>query len=140
VLLIELCGIVCEAIAFNEHGPTLELINLVELAVSYLHTVHVALSKRTTATIPPLFTASVGLSPSVKLNGYQFSRSAFRDLVVEERFIQESGGQMDSYEISLARAATDLLAAMGRVAQQCKDSCDERLRGLTTVSADTANL
>lgn len=113
----------------------LKLIDLVELVLSYLQTIYVALSKKTTATIGALFAASVELPLSVKLSAYRFSPSAFRDIVVEERFSQVPGRQMDSYGVNLARAATDLLAAIGRVAQQCKASSDERLQGFTTVSS-----
>ncbi|KAG3148182.1 hypothetical protein PI124_g13304 [Phytophthora idaei] len=135
VLLTELCGIVCEAIKFNDNRPMLEMIDLIELVLSYLQTVYVALSKRTTATISTLFTARDELPLSVKLSAYRFSASAFRDIVVDERFKQISGQQMDSYGIRLARAATDLLTAIGRVAQHCKASCDERLQGFTTISS-----
>ncbi|KAG6974266.1 hypothetical protein JG688_00003158 [Phytophthora aleatoria] len=135
VLLTELCGIVCEAIKFNDNRPMLEMIDLIELVLSYLQTVYVALSKRTTATIGTLFTARDELPLSVKLSAYRFSASAFRDIVVDERFKQISGQQMDSYGIRLARAATDLLTAIGRVAQHCKASCDERLQGFTTISS-----
>ncbi|CAI5721162.1 unnamed protein product [Peronospora destructor] len=131
VLVIELCGIVCEAIAFNEHEPMLELIDLVELVLSYLQTIYVALSKRTTTTIGALFTT--GLPPSEKLQSYCFFSSAFRDIVVEEQFGQVRSRQMDSYEINMARAVTDLLAAIGRVAQQCQVSSDERLQSFTTL-------
>ncbi|KAG7390626.1 hypothetical protein PHYPSEUDO_007088 [Phytophthora pseudosyringae] len=134
VVLTELCGIMCEAIEFNDHQPMLELIDLVELVLSYLQTVFVALSKQTTAMISTLFAASVELPPLVKLSVYRFTPAAFRDIVVDERFSQVSNRQMDSYGIRLARAATDLLAAMGRVAHQCKVSSDLRLQGLTTVS------
>ncbi|KAG6956656.1 hypothetical protein JG687_00010470 [Phytophthora cactorum] len=135
VLLTELCGIVCEAIKFNDNRPMLEMIDLIELVLSYLQTVYVALSKRTTATIGTLFTARDELPLSVKLSAYRFSASDFRDIVVDERFKQISGQQMDSYGIRLARAATDLLTAIGRVAQHCKASCDERLQGFTTISS-----
>ncbi|CAH0486829.1 unnamed protein product [Peronospora farinosa] len=131
VLVIELCGIVCEAVAFNEHEPMLELINLVELVVSYLQTIYVALSKKTTASIGALFTTSVWLPPSEKLQSYSFFSSAFRDIVVEEQMGRVPSRQMDSYGISMARAVTDLLAAIRRVAQQCQVSSDERLQSFT---------
>ncbi|KAE9358774.1 hypothetical protein PR003_g1087 [Phytophthora rubi] len=130
VLLTELCGIVCEAIAFNEHRPMLELINLVELVLVYLQTVYVALSRRTTTTMGPLFSTCVEYPPSLKLSEYRFSPSAFRGIVVE----RGQSGPVDSYGISLARAATDLLAAIGRVAQQCQSSSDDRLRYFVAVA------
>ncbi|ETL36471.1 hypothetical protein L916_11546 [Phytophthora nicotianae] len=134
VLLTELCGVMCEAITFNDNRPMLELIDLIELVLSYLQTVYVALSKRTTAKIGTLFATSVEVPVSAKLRAYRFSPSAFRDIVVDKRFTPISGQQMDSYGIPLARAATDLLTAIGRVAQHCKTSNDERLRGFTTIS------
>ncbi|EGZ16057.1 hypothetical protein PHYSODRAFT_504939 [Phytophthora sojae] len=108
VLLTELCGIVCEAIAFNEHRPKLELIDLVELVLVYLQSVYVALSRRTTTMMSPFFAPCIEYPPSVKLSEYRFSPSTF--------------------------PATDLLAAIGRVAQQCQASSDDRLRYFTTVA------
>ncbi|GMF17634.1 unnamed protein product [Phytophthora lilii] len=135
VLLIELCGIVCEAIAFNEYQPMLELIDLVDLAVCYLQTIYLALSKTSTCTMDTLFSFRVDSSPLIKLNMYQFSQSAFRDIMVSHQHAQVLSGQTDSYGISLARATTDLLAAIGRVAQQCSTSSDQRIRGFTTLSS-----
>ncbi|CAH0518572.1 unnamed protein product [Peronospora belbahrii] len=130
VLVIELCGIVCEAIAFNEHQPMLELINLAALVLSYLQTIRIALLKRTkAATTDTLFTVNVGLSPSIELRSYRFFSSAFHDIVVEEQFGQVPlGRQEDLYGISITWAVTNLLAAIERVTQQCQLSSDERLR------------
>ena len=133
MLVIELCGIVCEAVAFNEHEPMLELIDLMELVLSYLQTLYVALSKKTTATIDALFTINAGSLPSEMLRSYCFLSSAFRELVVDDQVDHVPSRPMDSYGISMARAVTDLLAAIRRVAQQCHVSSDERLQSFTTL-------
>ncbi|GMF50021.1 unnamed protein product [Phytophthora fragariaefolia] len=130
VLLIELCGIICEAITFNEHQPMFELITLVELVLVYLQSVYAALSKRTTAVMKPLFSTYIEHPPSAKLSSYDFSPSAFRSIVVE----RGQRSPVDSYDINLARVTTDLLAAIGRVAQQCQKSSNDRLRSFTTIA------
>lgn len=131
VMLIELCGITGEAITYNDKRPMLELINLMELVLSYLQTIYLAISRSTT-TIATLFVGDVPCLLSEKLSAYQFSTSAFRDIAIEEHIHQVLGRQYDSYGISLARATTDLLAAIERVVQHCKESSDERLLSLTT--------
>ncbi|KAL4100485.1 hypothetical protein PRIC1_008277 [Phytophthora ramorum] len=134
VLLIELCGIVCEAILFNEHRPLPELVDLAEVVLSYLQAVYIALAKRTTAVMTPLFAVSVELPPLARLNVYHFASSSFRGITVKQEGNQETHGLVESYGINLARATTDLVAAITRVAQQCKTSSDERLRSFSTVS------
>ncbi|KAL3670215.1 hypothetical protein V7S43_004528 [Phytophthora oleae] len=133
VLLTELCGVMCEAIAFNDHRPILELIDLVELVISYLQPVLVALSKQSTAAQGTLFTTSGELPPLEKLSMYRFNRSGFRDIEVKSRFVKVTG-KMDPYGITVIRASTDLLSAIRRVANQCKKSSDEQLQGLAMVS------
>ncbi|KAL4155869.1 hypothetical protein PRNP1_007970 [Phytophthora ramorum] len=135
VLLIELCGIVCEAILFNEHRPLPELVDLAEVVLSYLQAVYIALAKRTTAVMTPLFAVSVELPPLARLNVYHFASSSFRGITVKQEGNQETHGLVESYGINLARATTDLVAAITRVAQQCKTSSDERLRSFSTVSS-----
>ena len=133
VLMIELCGIVCEAVAFNQYRPTLELIDLVELVLSYLHTIYVALSKSMSATVNAVFSPSIATLPLIKLSEYRFADSAFREIVVDESYCQVPDRQLDSYGIDMAKAATDLLAAIKRVAQHCHSSSDERLQSFTTL-------
>ena len=131
--MIELCGIVCEAVAFNQYRPTLELIDLVELVLSYLHTIYVALSKSMSATVNAVFSPSIATLPLIKLSEYRFADSAFREIVVDESYCQVPDRQLDSYGIDMAKAATDLLAAIKRVAQHCHSSSDERLQSFTTL-------
>ncbi|KAI9913868.1 hypothetical protein PsorP6_006651 [Peronosclerospora sorghi] len=126
VLGIEVGGIVCEIITFNESRPVHESMELLELVLSYLHTIHVALVQRTTATMDALFSPMD--PPRVQLRAYRFASSAFQDLVVEERGLDEA---MDSYGINMARATTDLLALLGRVAYKCQVSSIERLQSFT---------
>ena len=134
VLVIELCGIVCEAVAFNQYRPMLELIDLVEVVLSYLQTIHVALSKTTSAVARALFALSVEIPPWTKLSEYRFSDSAFREIALDESYCQTPGRQTDSYGINMAQAVEDVQAAIARVAEQCHASSDERLRSLTTAS------
>ncbi|KAL7690382.1 hypothetical protein Plhal304r1_c012g0046151 [Plasmopara halstedii] len=129
VLLIELCGIMSEAIKFSDRRPMLELIDLVELVLSYLKTIYMALSKRTTAVIDTLFVSNLLRPLPVVLSTYRFSTSAFLDIAVDDNQILSR--EWEAYGVSLARATTDLLAAISRVVQYCKDSPDERLRSLT---------
>ncbi|RLN74045.1 hypothetical protein BBJ28_00000355 [Nothophytophthora sp. Chile5] len=133
VLVIELCGIACEAVAFNEHRPLPELIELVELVLSYLHAIYEALSK-TSHSMDPLFAAGAMMPPIEKLNAYQFSPSGFRSIKMKQVAIPVVQAQRDSYGISLMRARTDLLTAIRRTVQQCKQSSDERLRSAVLAS------
>ncbi|KAK1941280.1 hypothetical protein P3T76_007146 [Phytophthora citrophthora] len=133
VLLTELCGIMCEAIAYNDHRPMLELIDLVELLISYLRPVLVALSKQSTTAQGTIFTPSE-FPPSEKLHVHRFSRSGFRDIEVTTKFAK-APGTMDPYGISIIRASMDLFAAIRRLASQCKTSSDGQLQGLTMISA-----
>ncbi|KAG1713109.1 hypothetical protein DVH05_000835 [Phytophthora capsici] len=133
VLLTELCGIMCESIAYNDHRPMPELIDLIELVISYLQPVWVALSKQSTTAQDTIFTPSE-LSPPEKLHMHRFCRSGFRDIEVNTKFAKVTG-EMDPYGISTIRASMDLFCAIRRLANQCKKSSDMRLQGLTMVSA-----
>ncbi|TDH68439.1 hypothetical protein CCR75_006658 [Bremia lactucae] len=133
VLLVELCGIVCEAITFHDRRPMVELVSLVELALTYLQTVYLALSKRTTAKMDTLFVANIE-SPSSMLRAHRFCPSAFRSIKIDDQLDHLVIQQTDTYNISLARATTDLLAAIVCVAQHCKTSSYERLKNAFIVS------